>query len=71
MARFIREGCEARASYSVGRALTGKYCTVLAENPRTVASSYLVQSLSIAIMSLVNLLEILDDFPEVLLYGIL
>lgn len=25
MARFMREGCEARASYSVGRALTGKF----------------------------------------------
>ena len=25
MARFMREGCDARASYSVGRALTGKF----------------------------------------------
>src|SRR6187402_3805011 len=26
IALFIREGCEASASYSVGRALTGRFC---------------------------------------------
>lgn len=31
IALLIREGCEARASYSVGRALTGKYCSTSAE----------------------------------------
>jgi hypothetical protein len=27
IARFMSEGCEARASYSVGRVLTGRFCS--------------------------------------------
>jgi hypothetical protein len=72
IARFMSEGCEARASYSVGRVLTGKFYQSSVYSFRGIWSSAdLIQCFSITALCFVHFLEIIVDFIEATLHGIL